>query len=1211
MSTLVLSTIEKNFDSNTTGTIGSFIGEAIGNIIGANIDAEAFQFTKESYTQSATLKNLNIQTSVYGKIIPIIYGTMRIAGNIIWAQPIKEVSHDDIYITNNPTSTTSSHHLINYSYYATLAIAICSGPVKKILKIWANTKLLNIDEINYRFYHGTEIQEPDPLILSIQKHAPAYRGISYIVIEDFPLKNYNNSIPNFTFEIMSYPNNFFNTNHVTQKIENIHIIPGSGEFIYDTKIQMKIPVEKIGEEYIPYGIANRINHNNNFGQSDALTSLDQLKEDLPNIKWVSVVVNWYTDSLDIKNCNIYPAVEFKNDAKTIPDDWNVANITRNNAKIISKNDDNLTYGGTVNDASLIRYIHELKKRGYKILLYPLLLIDTKEKTSRSSLGGNIEYINNFFKNQYNPFIMHYCTLTKGLIDAFIIGSELVNITQIADTNNLYPGIDELIALAKYAKNILGDSTIITYAANYNEYHSHNKYYNMDKLWASQYIDVVGINAYFPLTDAPQPIQGFTVNDIIHAWKSGEGYDYFYLNKKKKIYTNSEFSWKNILYWWSNNHTNPNGNKTLWIPKMKKIWFTEYGFPSIDNCTNQPNIIRDYNIINYHYPTISNKHVDFSAQKIAIQGTLETWKSSEMIEKMFLWGWDARPYPSFPNMQDNWHDTKNWETGYWIEGKITLITLADIIQDILYKVNLSNDSFTITNLHNTVEGYTIASYQSVQSILKDLQDIYRFNIIEENNKLIIAQDNHQNITKIPLEDIIPNKNNSQNVISIINNTEFINKINLLYISKQPNYQIKLKYSELQNNSTNATKTLHTTLVLEDTYAQSITDNILYSIVNKKCIFKFTLPIKYIFLSTSDIIEITINDILYLLKITNIELNNLSIFIEGYTPYLINNNIYLKTHLSILTSHTINHISNIDLMVLDLPCINNTTENSLYFAVNRTELHWKGGIIYANNYKNQYNPILHIVHETITGISLNTLEVGPEAIPDEQNIIIILLKTGNLYNISNLSLLDGNNTALLGQEIIQFKNAQLIETNKYKLTYLLRGRYGTEKYIYQHKSGEHFILLHNLIHLKMNMSLINKLLSYKAVSYGQTISDAKAVQHLYNAKSLKPLSVVHVNTFFDANKNLHISWIRRARINAQWLDNIDVPLDEQYEKYDIEIINNIGKIIRTFTITNKTTFTYAISQKIKDFGHSKFQIQINIYQLSAIVGKGESSTIQLYY
>nr|WP_246433151.1 hypothetical protein [Wolbachia endosymbiont of Spodoptera picta] len=116
---------------------------------------------------------------------------------------------------------------------------------------------------------------------------------------------------------------------VAENIKNINIIPGSGEFVYDTKIQKKIAREKISSsQYIPYGPAQRVNHNNHTKKSDAMLSLDQLKESLPNVEWASVVVNWFASSLNIKDCKIYPAVEFQDDSAIVPDDWQVGNITR-------------------------------------------------------------------------------------------------------------------------------------------------------------------------------------------------------------------------------------------------------------------------------------------------------------------------------------------------------------------------------------------------------------------------------------------------------------------------------------------------------------------------------------------------------------------------------------------------------------------------------------------------------------------------------------------------------------------------------------------------------------------------------------------------------------------------------------------------------------------------------------------------------------------
>ncbi len=55
-----------------------------------------------------------------------------------------------------------------------------------------------------------------------------------MVIKNFPLADYNNRVPVFTFEVQTIlkPSGF----SVVENIENINIIPGSGEFVYDTKI---------------------------------------------------------------------------------------------------------------------------------------------------------------------------------------------------------------------------------------------------------------------------------------------------------------------------------------------------------------------------------------------------------------------------------------------------------------------------------------------------------------------------------------------------------------------------------------------------------------------------------------------------------------------------------------------------------------------------------------------------------------------------------------------------------------------------------------------------------------------------------------------------------------------------------------------------------------------------------------------------------------
>ncbi|WDM85624.1 glycoside hydrolase TIM-barrel-like domain-containing protein [Ehrlichia sp. JZT12] len=1205
MSLIILSTIVNSVKES----IEKFLLAELGNITNQNIKNHTHldKNTRNKYIPK--INNLKTQTSIYGKMIPILYGTMRIAGNIIWMDKIKTTTDKEIVITNNPNKNTNTQSSIQYQYYTNLAIAICVGHVKKISKIWVNTQQLDLSTLTYRLYPGTEDQNPDPLILRLMGNAPAYRGLSYIVIENFSLTDYKNHIPNFTFEVTAYPTHYINQEHAAQRIKSIHIIPGSGEFSYDTIIQMKTAQQKIGTQSIPYGKAQKINNHSNTEKADALISLDQLQEALPNIKWISVVINWYADSLNIKNCNIYPAVEFTN-AITTPDNWQVAGINRETARQIFRDIDNSTeYGGTINDQSLIRYINELKTRGYKVLLSPILLIDIKDKPWRGNLTGNFEDISTFFNNQYNPFIKHYANLTQGMIDAFIIGSQLIGLTRITNNHNQYPAVDELVKLANYVKNQTGNSTIVTYAADWREYHSHNGDYNMDKLWASEDIDVIGIDAYFPLTDTPQPINGFTEQDIINGWNSGEGYNYFYKDpdtKQERILYNkdtNQYAWKQIEKWWNQYHINTDNTTTHWIPKSKKIWFTQYGFPSIDNCTSQPNIFIEYQYNQNKYPTFSAGYIDFHAQKIAIRGTIEAWDNSDMVEQMFLWGWDVRPYPYFPQLQNIWQDAKHWQISYWIQEKLSLLKISDIIHDLLASIEIPTNQIKIQDLDQVIEGYALTEVQSTKSILNTLKDIYQFEIVEQEDKLIITSENQLPQYNVPVEDIVSENKNNLQKITKITSAQLVTSINFMYINKNNDYRVTSQYVNIPYLKNTTTENIHAPIVLSDNQAKTIAENILNKKSNNKYNFYLTLPIKYVWLNVNDVIQVEYNNLLYKIKIINIYLKDLSINIEGVI-----HNYSLTTQHFFLDDNTynINPTEKNSMYILDLPCIHNI-DNVLYFAITSTKLEWKGSILYSYEDQNEhYKTASSIDVEATIGITADILGIGPIAIPDRTSKVTITLDTQQLDSIESL-FINNNNLALIGNEIIQFQDVKQIGQNKYQLSNMLRGRFGTEQYINQHKHEEFFVLLDNLPYLKVSQSLIKKSLTYKLIK--KSIFHGEQLTHVYYANNLRPLAVTHVKGQRDIYNNLTISWIRRTRINGEWKDNIDTPIDEKFESYDIEILDNYNIIKRTITIKDNTTYIYSAEQQKIDFNFIQEKINIRIYQNSDTVGRGNVYKVTL--
>ncbi len=1199
MATIALSGIGSFFGGSILPQfgLGTFLGTQAGLLAGGALDRLLFGDIKNSTISGYRLSDLSVQTSTYGKTIPIIYGTVRIAGNIIWSTPIREERHEHQEVASRTKTgpKTITPYLI-YSYYATFAIALCRGEIDKILRIWADDKLIDQSLLDHRIYLGSEEQEPDHLINAIEGEAPAYRGLSYIVIENFSLSEYGNRIPNFTFEIQRNLKL-----DLTKKVEAINIIPGSGEFVYDTEIQKKIPITN----NIQSGAYTRINQNTHYNKSDALVGLDQLKSDLPNIEWVSVVVNWFTDSLHMDRCSIYPAVEFQG-YDTNPSKWSVAGKTRKHARTISHDSNSRPiYGGTISDSSLQRYVKEMKSRGYKILLYPMLMVDTKDKPWRGRITGKPSEVSDFFA-KYSVFINHYAELLNSDIDAFVIGSELKGITSISqevfkaydnpdedEISLVYPGVIELVNLANKVKKTL-KNVKITYAADWSEYHSVNGKYNMDDLWSCKNIDFIGIDAYFPLTDSMSPINGFSKQDIISGWDSGEGLDYFYkdgaLGSEKNYFNDQTYAWKNIEYWWSNHHYD-GLKKTSWVPKSKPIWFVEYGFPSVDCCSNQPNVFIDPTSIESKLPRYSTGSTDISSQLVAIEGTIDRWRDSEMIEKMFLWTWDARPFPYFPYLTEVWGDGGSWHTGHWVQGKISLCSLSGVITDILKMSGIFN--VKTDGLNELINGYVVNERTTARKAIEILQSAYFFDLIEYNGELTIKPRSLNNVTEIKNQDISD--------LSISKEDRFYvpGKINISYINSSTNYQLCTSEAIRAENN-DCSESYSFPLVLTESEGRRIAKIKLYEALASKINYVFTLPLKYVSLMPSD--TLILNDdygVLHTIKVLRVRCGS-AIEINGIS---VNNEIYsMKSRGDELTYsiNQLNFMGGTELEFLDLPI--GKTNPSVTIAVNGIEKNWKGSSIYYSTDSGvHYKHIGDSYNNSTRGVVKNIFNPYSSCVFDDCNFLEVILSYGSLESVNKLSLYNGSNLALVGNELLQFQNAELIDNNMYRLSGFIRGRFGTEDSIEGHVALERFILIDDsLINFDLDFGLIGSSIAYKANSF--SCEDSNEYIYIYNGNNIKPFSPVHLKIKEDKDGNLVAEWVYRSRLRSDWPDHIDISKDYDFIGYQVEIIVN-DRTLRVLSCES-TRVVYDIKKQKEDGLKSQSDILFKVYALSSSIGNGKA-------
>ena len=1229
------------------GAVGFVLGGPSGAILGANLGgmaAGAF-FAKTQRIQLPTqegprLADLRAQTSTYGNMISKVYGTMRIAGNVIWATDIKEVKTEK---TSTQTGgggkggggkTTTSQTTVTYEYFITLAIALCEGPIDEVIRVWADSKVLTEDVLSaaqgkYNVHLGDEDQLIDDIMSKYLTAGtiPAYRGMAYVVIEDFPLAEYGNRIPNFTFEIRRTVKF---TPSIEDKIKDMVLIPGAGEFVYGTNIATKQDGAFIGSNFTPSGDKDTINMHNYEGKADAVVAIDQMLNVLPNLEWVAVVVTWFATSTDAGACEIVPKVEFQGSTQVLPADWSVAGVDRNSAQMVLFIDpETPTYGGTPSDNTVLEICAELKNRGLNVMLYPMPFVDELTPDPKPWRGrivpANATDANNWFTktNGYNAFITHYANLLVGKVDAFVIGSELIGMTGYTDVAGNYPAVNQLVTLAASVKNIMGAGTQITYAADWSEYHSTNGWFNLDPLWASAGIDFVGIDSYFPLTDDLPQIQ-IDEQAITDGWESGEGWDYYYadsVNRTGKTnYSDAKFAWKNLEYWWKNTHTNPDTSTTSWTAKMKPVWFTEFGFPSVDGCANHPNVFFDPTSSESFFPRGSKGRIDFQAQREALNATLDYLEEREttagntgLVARRFIWTWDARPFSFWPDLEGVWQDSILWNTGHWVQGKLGNSTLGAIVADLLQAAGLTGSDYDVSRLTETVEGFTLTSPITVRNALEFLTTAYFFDLVESDGILKCVPRGNESAQTIPEDDLIPSKKKGvQDVLEIVRaqELELPQRVNVTYIDRPFNYDPVTQTSQRQTVKAVDQVTMNLPIVMGATQAKKIADITLYSAWKERTSFALKLPPKYVRIEPTDVLTVTVSGVAHEMRVvkTDMEANGVMKIsaiaedISSYDFYTAAGETSSNLTPPVLVPDTIAQF--IDAPPLPTDTVQN--QGLLRIGVAADGANWNGAAIYRSDDGgesggNSFNVLAGLDGAATFGTIITNLPAGIFETWDLVNEVEVILTSGSLASVSELAVLNGANAALIGSELVQFENAQLIGESTYKLTKLLRGRQGTEWAISSHQAGDRFMLITPALYATaIANNLIGRELFYKTVSVGNSLGNTAESSFIYQGNNLKPFAPVHVSGSRDGSENLTINWVRRSRVDGEWRDGVGIPLGEESEAYEVDILNG-GSVARTIKITS-TTASYSATDQITDFGSTQSSIDIKIYQLSAVVGRG---------
>ena len=173
------------------GGTGAMYGWALGSGLGGVVD-----YMTQPDRYGPKMQDKNVQVSGYGETLSRVWGSKRIAGNVIWPRNFEVDEHEKSESAKGGPDTKT------YWYTATFAVAFCLGPEDgsgiEYGRVWMNKKLVRNPNGSPEWdpavwsvdiYTGTHTQQPNPTMVAKDGSAPAYLRVAYMVFTNLDLSD--------------------------------------------------------------------------------------------------------------------------------------------------------------------------------------------------------------------------------------------------------------------------------------------------------------------------------------------------------------------------------------------------------------------------------------------------------------------------------------------------------------------------------------------------------------------------------------------------------------------------------------------------------------------------------------------------------------------------------------------------------------------------------------------------------------------------------------------------------------------------------------------------------------------------------------------------------------------------------------------------------------------------------------------------------------
>ena len=1075
--------------------VGGAIGGAIGSALFPHQLPDAF---------GPRLEDLLVQTSAVGVAVPIVYGTYAIAGNVIWADEIQEVSQTEEVGKGGGTE----QDVTTYTYFGSFAVGLCEGEIAGVTRIWANEELVydvrpqqageTTAAYNQRMagstsfgaymtvYAGTETQIADPTIEAVEGagEVPAYRGLAYLVFDALPLADFYNRVPNLRVEVSRDADEDQAYEYSTDYIAEFDFtrpnpaIDPAGVYVYRAQAQ-NIPGASNGPDRDSFGLA-----------------LEDLR---------TMVRAAYGD-----------------------DSLMTSNVIHG-------------YGETPNEA------------------YP----NDPAGSFLTDYGEQVAVELNLNKHQASGAPLYSPGDNDDLFAALALGEP----TYVA-------GLDEPSGLAGIYIKVLEDSVFQTDPPAGWEGWAHQSRIGEPDLYIYRSIDSF-IRVERVISEPPNPCfnqpllegeQYCVIDGDLHSnapWIEDTSRNYKSISIYEDDGVGSDLA---AITRFPFNPALPDDHP---LYDDEAYWTAEY------QALVDADLIADGRT--------------YSATGLGGPNTYPRRKS---------YGYYRAPYG--PTLEAN------------------PVTLSSIVSDLCGRAALTD--IDVSDLASTyVTGYAIGSVMAARDALQPLRQFAQFDGAEIDGQLVFAKRGGAAVATLTADDLSAHAAGGQRPAAITvertQDVELPRKLRVKYASTNRDYEPGEQYASRLTTDAVQAVDVQLPIAMSDTQAAQIAEILLFESWTARNRYQTAISTEYLALTPGDAITLPVEGTQERARVLAIDYAFPGVLTleavrdddGAYVSYAVGNSGNFRGSTIAVSGPT-------EVIVMDLPALRDSDDTAGYYAAMRGTLAgWRGAtLMRSDDGGASFAAVASSSSAATMGAATTALADAQTTTWDRGNTLTVALDAGSLEGITEAAVLAGGNAAALevtdsdgetlGWEIIQFAEAAHNSDGAWTLSDLLRGRRGTEWATAQHSVGDRFVLLTGagIVRVPMDSSGIGIERPHRAVTFGTSVGGAAVTAFTGLGTALEPYSVAHVAGDWS-DGDLVITWIRRGRIGQELRSGADIPLSEESEAYEVDVMDG-ETVLRTFSASIQTA-TYTAAQIAADFGSpTPESVTVRIYQLSATVGRG---------